>query len=83
MRVDLAKKVLIVGVFGKDVELNFPNRAQSKKLREDLSKENVNHDQVFDEYLESLGMPKELLNDISDEDLLSILEALKPVEKKS
>lgn len=82
-KIELVKKVLNVNVYGREVVLNFPNRAQSKKLRVSLASDNPNHDEIFEDLICELGMPKELIDEISDFDLLEIIKSLQPTEKKS
>lgn len=83
MQLNLVKEVLKVNVYGREVVLNFPNRMQSKKLREKLAEKDVNHDSVLEDFIVDLGMPKDLIDEISDSDLLQIIKSLQPTEKKS
>lgn len=83
MELKLVKEVLKIDVYGREVLLNFPNRLQSKKLRARLQEKDINHDEMIETFLVELGMPIECIDEISDSNLVAILKALQPVEKKS
>jgi hypothetical protein len=79
----IEKRFLEIDAFGELIKISFPNRLQSKELRDNISKAEKAEDVLVGELLVSLGMPEHILNQLTDVDLLEILKELSGNQKKN
>lgn len=77
----IVKKELALDVYGKEYKLNFPTMKQLNEFQKKSEGKDVQEIEMMFDFLDSLGLPKEVSENLYPDDISNIMEALVP--KKS